>query len=196
MNVSSVVEPSRPTVSEPGGLQAIWVFLVGMGIALMILGVVAIGSSLIATLATVLVFGLLLLLGAIFQVVTAFWGRSWRGFFLHLLAGVLYLIVGMFLIENPLQGALGLTLLVAVALLTGGILRIVLSLVERFDGWPWMLLSGVVSVILGTAIWRQWPFSGLWVIGLFVGIEMLFSGVSWLILGLAVRPMRKAAPLL
>jgi uncharacterized membrane protein HdeD (DUF308 family) len=175
------------SLSDQEGLRAIWGFLVGMGLALMILGLGAIGSSLIATLATVVVFGLLLLLGAIFQVVTAFWARNWRGFFLHLTAGVLYLIVGVFLIEDPLLGDLGLTLLVAAALLTGGILRIALSLVERFDGWPWMLLNGTVSVVLGAAIWRQWPLSGLWVIGLFVGIEMLFSGVSWVMLGLAVK---------
>jgi uncharacterized membrane protein HdeD (DUF308 family) len=62
-----------------------------------------------------------------------------------------------------------------------------MSVVERFDGWGWMLVSGLVSVVLGVAIWKQWPLSGLWVIGLFVGIEMLTSGLSWLMLGLAVR---------
>jgi uncharacterized membrane protein HdeD (DUF308 family) len=162
-----------------------------MGVALMILGVVAIGCSFIATLATVLVFGILLLLGGLFQVVTAFWGRSWRGFFLHLLAGVLYLIVGVFMIDNPVETAIGLTLLVAAGLLVGGILRIVLSLVERFDGWGWALLNGIVALVLGIAIWRQWPLQGLRFIGLFVGIEMLFSGLSWVMLGLAVRSSPK-----
>jgi uncharacterized membrane protein HdeD (DUF308 family) len=138
------------------------------------------------------VFGILLLLGAIFQTVTAFWGRSWRGFFLHLLAGVLYLIAGVFMIESPVEAALGLTLLVAACLLVGGILRIVLSVIERFDGWGWMLLNGVVSVVLGVAIWQKWPLSGFWVIGLFVGIEMLFSGLSWVMLGLAVRSTPRA----
>jgi uncharacterized membrane protein HdeD (DUF308 family) len=169
------------------------VFLIGMGIGLMILGLIAIGYSLIATLATALVFGILLLTSALFQVVTALWGRSWRGFFLHLLAGVLYFIAGLFMIENPLVTALGLTLLIAACLLVGGILRIVLSVIERFEGWGWALLTGVVSLLLGAAIWRQWPLSGLWVIGLFVGIEMLFSGLSWVMLGLAVRSTPKAA---
>ena len=82
------------------GLQEVWVFLMGMGLALMILGVAAISSSLIATLATVLVFGLVLLLGAIFQVITALWGRSWRGFFLHLLTGTLYLVAGVFRVRD------------------------------------------------------------------------------------------------
>jgi uncharacterized membrane protein HdeD (DUF308 family) len=81
------------------------------------------------------------------------------------LAGVLYLIAEVFLIENPWEGALGLTLLVAACLLVGGILQIVLSVIERFDGWGWMLLNGVFSVVLGVAIRLKWPFSGLWVIG-------------------------------
>jgi uncharacterized membrane protein HdeD (DUF308 family) len=177
--------------AELESLREIRVFLMGMGVALILLGVVAIGSSLIATLATVLMFGILMLLGAIFQVVTALWGRSWRGFFLHLLTGVLYLIAGLFLIENPVETARGLTLLVAACLLVGGILRIILSVIERFDGWGWVLTNGLVCVVLGTAIWRQWPLSGDWVIGLFVGIEMILSGLSWLMLGLGVRPAPK-----
>jgi uncharacterized membrane protein HdeD (DUF308 family) len=174
-------------------LREIWAFLVGMGVALMILGIFAIGSSFIATMATVLVFGILLLLGALFQVITALWGRSWRGFFLHLLGGVLYLIVGIFMVDHPAEAALGVTLLVALGLFAGGILRIVMSVIERFEGWEWMLLSGVVSFLLGAAIWRQWPLSGLWVIGLFVGIEMLSSGLSWVMLGLAVRSTPREA---
>ena len=160
-----------------------------MGIALFVLGVVAMGASFTATLATVLMFGLLLLLGAAFQVVTAFWARRWRGLFLHMIAGVLYLIVGVFRIQNPVEAALGLTILIAVCLLAGGIIRIVMSVFERFEGWGWVFLNGLISVLLGAAIWRQWPLSGFWVIGLFVGIEMLFSGFSWLMLGLALgRP--------
>jgi uncharacterized membrane protein HdeD (DUF308 family) len=81
---------------------------------------------------------------------------------------------------------------VAACLLVGGILRIVVSLVERFEGWGWSLLNGVVSLLLGAVIWRQWPLSSLWFIGLFVGIEMLFSGLSWVMLALAVRSARKA----
>jgi uncharacterized membrane protein HdeD (DUF308 family) len=173
-------------------LREISVFLLTMGIALILLGAVAVASSFVATIAAVMVFGILLLLGAIFQVVTAFWGRRWRGFFLHLLAGVLYLIAGLFMIDNPLAAALSLTLLVAACLLVGGILRIVISLVERFEGWGWSLLSGAISLLLGVAIWRQWPLDGLWVIGLFVGIEMMFSGLAWLMLGLAVRSPAKA----
>jgi uncharacterized membrane protein HdeD (DUF308 family) len=192
VNAPSTLYPTRVAANRPEDLREIWGFLVGMGVALVILGIVAIGSSFIATMATVLVFGILLLLGALFQVVTAVWGRSWRGFVLHLLGGVLYLIVGVFMIDHPVEAAVGMTLLVAVGLLASGILRIVMAVVERFEGWGWMLLSGGISLVLGAAIWRQWPLSGLWVIGLFVGIEMISSGLSWAMLGLAVRSAPRA----
>jgi len=192
VNAPTTHYPTRVAANRPEDLREIWGFLVGMGVALIILGIVAIGSSFIATMATVFVFGILLLLGAMFQVVTAVWGRSWRGFFLHLLGGVLYLIVGVFMIDHPVETALWMTLLVAAGLLASGILRIVMAVVERFEGWGWMLLSGGISLVLGIAIWRQWPLSGLWVIGLFVGIEMISSGLSWAMLGLAVRRAPRA----
>jgi uncharacterized membrane protein HdeD (DUF308 family) len=192
MNVNGKTGFGKLGVGELESLRESRVLLIGMGIVLILLGAVAIGSSFIATYATVLVFGMLLLLGAIFQVFTAFWGRRWRGFFLHLLAGVLYFIAGLFMIENPVAAAVGLTLLVAACLLVGGILRIIFSVAERFDGWRWMLLNGLVSLLLGFSIWSQWPLSGQWVIGLFVGIEILFSGLSWLMLGLAVSPTHRA----
>jgi uncharacterized membrane protein HdeD (DUF308 family) len=195
VNPPTTVDSPRLAATKPEELHEIWAFLVGMGVALMVLGMIAIGSSFFATLATVVVFGILLLLGALFQVITALWGRNWRGCFLHLLGGVLYLIVGVFMIDHPVEAALGVTLLVALGLLANGIVRIVMSLIERFDGWGWMLLSGVVSFLLGAAIWRQWPLSGLWVIGLFVGIEMLSSGLSWTMLGLAVRSTPRGLPM-
>jgi len=132
MNAASSVGGHTMSGPELEKLRASRVFLMVMGVALIALGAVAMGSSFIATLATVLMFGLVLLLGAIFQVVTAFWARQWRGFFLHMIAGVLYLIASVFMLQNPLEAALGLTILVAVCLLVGGIVRIVMSVFERF----------------------------------------------------------------
>jgi uncharacterized membrane protein HdeD (DUF308 family) len=186
------------TFQEPGELAAekkklekMWLLFLISGVVLLVLGLSAIGSSFIATLTTVVVFGFLLLGGSIFQIISAFWARHWRGFIAHFLVGILYLISGVFMVDNPVEAALGLTLLIAICLTAGGITRIVLPLLEHFEGWGWVLLNGVISLILGLGIWRQWPISGLWVIGLFLGIEMVFSGLSWIMLGLSVRSVQK-----
>src|SRR5262249_16529177 len=99
MSVGAPVRPARAALSDRERLREIWIFLVVMGCALILLGCAAISSSFIAGLATALVFGLLLLGSALVQAVTALWGRKWRGFFLHLLAGGLYFIAGMFMIQ-------------------------------------------------------------------------------------------------
>jgi uncharacterized membrane protein HdeD (DUF308 family) len=158
-----------------------------LGIALIILGMLAISFSFVASLAVVFTFGILLLAGGFVQVASAVWARGWRGFFLHLLTGILYLIVGFFMLERPVTAVAALTLLVAASLLVGGLFRIIASLTVQFPNWGWVLLSGVISFLLGIAIWRQWPADAVWVIGLFLGIDMLFAGWSWVALGLTLR---------
>ena len=97
--------------------------------------------------------------------------------------------------SGPLVAAEGLdALLLAATFLAGGLIRIVITLLDRFPGWPWVLLNGFVTLLLGILIWRQWPESSFWVIGLFVGIDLLFSGWSWVMLGLLVRDTGPQAP--
>src|ERR1051326_4375925 len=135
----SMPEPFPPTAiaGELAGLRKSWLWLVLFGAVLIILGTVAISVALLATIATVFLFGVLFLIGAFAQVANAFWGRKWRGFFLHLLAGILYLIVGLIMIEHPLRAAAALTLMAAAVLLVSGLFRVILSLSERFHGWGW-----------------------------------------------------------
>jgi uncharacterized membrane protein HdeD (DUF308 family) len=82
--------------------------------------------------------------------------------------------------------------LLAASFLVGGFLRAVFSVVLRFPAWSWVLLNGVVDVLLGVLILNGWPESSLWVIGLFVGIDLIFHGVGWVMLGLGVRTYRVA----
>jgi uncharacterized membrane protein HdeD (DUF308 family) len=102
-------------------------------------------------------------------------------------------IVGFLMVTRPLEVALPLTLLLAVFFLVSGFFRIFASLAMQYPSWGWALLSGVINVVLGTIIWAEWPWSGLWVIGMFVGIDMLFRGWSYVVFALAVR--RLPAPL-
>jgi uncharacterized membrane protein HdeD (DUF308 family) len=147
----------------------------------------------VATIAVQVMLGWLLVISGIGEAIHAFMAQGWRGFLLELLSAVLYLGVGVLLLVNPLEGALALTFVVAVFLLVEGIFKIITALrVRDHRGWGWLLASGIVSVILGVLIWAQWPASGLWVIGLLVGIQLLFTGWSLVMLALAARSHRQA----
>src|SRR5262249_36049919 len=112
---------------------------------------------------------------------------GWGGFFLSLLAGVLHLVAGFIVLNHPLEALLVYTLLMAVFFFVDGLFRIVGALAGRFHPWGWMLLNGVITLLLGVLIWRQWPLSGLYVVGLFVGINLIISGVTYIALGMPAR---------
>jgi uncharacterized membrane protein HdeD (DUF308 family) len=138
--------------------------------------------------ASVLFFGWLMIAGGVMTCIHAFWKeRGWGGFFIDLLTGILYVVVGFMIVANPGATAVALTLLIAMFLIFGGIFRIATSLAVRYPNWGWVLLHGAVNLLLGILIWRQWPVSGLWVIGLFIGIEMLFNGWTLVMLALAAK---------
>jgi uncharacterized membrane protein HdeD (DUF308 family) len=165
-------------------------WLLALGLALIVLGVLALGSE-FTTLAVMLTFAVLLLVSGGVEIAAAFWARRWGGFFLHLLFGILYLVVGLLLIEHPGVAADALTLMLAASFLVGGLLRIAVALTHRFSNWGWVLLNGVVTFLLGVMIWRRWPDASEWVIGIFVGVELIFTGWSWVALALAVRSIPK-----
>jgi uncharacterized membrane protein HdeD (DUF308 family) len=160
---------------------------------LVLVGVLALAYPAIATVETAIVFGVLLLIGGSLQMGVAVWARGWGGFVLNVLVGLLYLFLGLVLLDRPVVAAKELTLLLSVFMVAAGLVRAVLSLSLRFSGWGWSVLNGAVTLLLGVLIWRHWPDDGLWVIGMLVGIELLFSGWSLVMLGLAVRSKTNAA---
>src|SRR5262245_34353896 len=168
-------------------LRRRWGWILVLGIALIIVGGLACAFALTATLATVLALGSLLLVGGGFQLGSAVWARNWKGFFLFLLTGILYVVAGVLMIEHHVAAAEGLTLMLAAAFLAGGMFRLVAALTHHFPGRGWLALNGAVTLVLGVLIWRQWPVSGLWLIGLFAGIDLIVSGVACVLLAMAVR---------
>jgi uncharacterized membrane protein HdeD (DUF308 family) len=158
----------------------------------MFIGFLAIGAPYVATFKTIVVIGVLLVIAGVAEGIYAIAVRNLRGFAMHFLCAFLYLIIGVFVLEDPDRVAGVLTLLLAASFWVGGLFRIVYSLVDRFPTWPWVLLNGIVTLLLGILIWRGWPDTKDWVIGLFVGIELLFHGWAWVILGLTVRAGRAA----
>jgi len=182
MSTEPQATSGSPLRDELQHLRSQWVLLLILGIGLVLTGTMAIISSFVATLATVTFVGTLLVIGAIMQVVNAVTCRNWRGFFVYLLGGVLYGVVGLIMMNHPLAAAAGLTLMIAASFMVGGILRIVVAASERFHGWPWVMINGFISVFLGVFIWRHLPETAFWLIGTFVGIDLIFGGASWIML--------------
>ena len=165
-----------------------WGWFVALGIAQLVLGIIAWFDVIAFTIAGVIFIGALLLVAGIFQVVHAFMDRDWGGFALHVLVGILYVIGGFLLMDEPIQGSLVITIFVAAALIIGGILRIVMAVQHRhMPGWPLFLLSGVVSLLVGLLLWWTLPWSSLFVVGTLIAVELIFHGVSWIQFGLALR---------
>lgn len=164
-----------------------WFPFMLLGITLLVLGFLSIGSSFFVTILTVAVIGVLLMIGGIMQIVNSFYTGRWGGFFLHLVLGLLYLVVGFMLLDAPTLNAITLTFLLAAFFIVAGLFRIITSIVTPFPGWGWTLVNGIVTFLLGVLIYKHWPSSGLWVIGLFVGIEMIFSGWYWVLFASGLR---------
>jgi uncharacterized membrane protein HdeD (DUF308 family) len=194
--MSTTIE--RPELAELRGELAVfrhnWTWLVLLGVALIALGVIALGSLALASLATAVAIGILLLVAGLAEAVGALWCRDWSGFFLHLLSGVLSIVVGVMCLWAPVDALLGLTLLMACFLMTGGVFKIIASCVYRFEAWGWPLLSGIIDLALGVLICMEWPVSALWMLGLFVGISQVFRGFNWIGLGLAQRDRASSRP--
>lgn len=162
-------------------------WFIALGVALIVLGIIAVAAAVTATLFSVILFGWLLFFGGIIQAVHAFRVRPWSGLLLQLLIGILNVLVGLVIVANPGSSAAALTLLLAAFFIVGGVFRIVLTAREHFPGRGWSIFSGAINVLLGILIWLQWPASAFWVIGLFIGIDLLFTGWWFVLLGGTAR---------
>ncbi len=185
--------PLQHFAEDRRGLKAGWFWFLLLGIGLLALGIAAISSFFAAVMTTVVavtVLGILILIGGVVQVISAFWSPKWSGLVVTLMLGILYIVVGFMLLDAPIAAAAGLTLLLAVFLIVSGVFRITAALAMRFRHWGLYLLNGAVSLILGVLIWKLMlddKAAYLWVIGIFVGIEMLFAGAGWVAFALAVK---------
>lgn len=169
-----------------------WAFLV-LGISLAVIGSICIVHPFLASVTSVVFLGFLLVAGGIAQVLSSLTAGKWSGMFLHLFIGVLYGIVGFMIIDSPVENTLLLTKILAIFLMVVGLIDILSALIQRFHGCGWVLLNGGVTFLLGLLINRQWPSSALWVIGLFIGIEMIFNGWAWIMLALTIKSRSQVA---
>lgn len=158
------------------------------GILMFVCGVLAIALPRLSSIEIVIVLSWLILIAGVWHIIFAFHSHSIGGFLWKLLVALLYIIAGVYLSMNPLLGVVSLTLVVAIFLVLEGVIEIALYLgLRQLRHSGWILLNGIISLILGILIWKQWPSSSSWVIGTLVGISLIFSGVSRFMLSLATR---------
>jgi len=180
--------PSGPAAGALGPLRAKWGWIVALGVVYLIAGIIALGSVVAATVASVFVVGIMMLIAGVVEVVSAFQMRSWGRFLLWLILGVLYVLAGFFAFENPLLAAVWLTLFLGAALVASGILRIFLAFnMQAGSPWIWVAISGVITLLLGVIILVHWPVSAVYTLGIFLGVDLVFAGASWIALGLGLR---------
>jgi uncharacterized membrane protein HdeD (DUF308 family) len=158
------------------------------GILLVIFGFLAMGSPLVAGLAVIWYFGVMLLVGGIFRVVFAFKAQSLGAGIWAILVGILTILAGLVLLGRPVLGLAVMTLILAIYFIVEGLTEIIYAFQVRPEiGWGWALFGGLISLVLGIMIWRAYPEPTTWLIGLLVGIHLLFQGLAMLGIGVAAR---------
>jgi uncharacterized membrane protein HdeD (DUF308 family) len=161
---------------------------IGLSVLMIVAGVLAIASPLAAGVAVNVLVAWLLVFSGCAHLVFAWYTRSTGGFLWELLLGVVYFFIGVYLLIHPLAGLASLTIALAIYLLLEATLEFVLGFTLRpLPGSGWLLFDGIITLILAVMIWRTWPSNTAWVIGTLVGISMLFSGTSRLMVSMAAR---------
>ena len=163
------------------------------GVLLIIFGMLAISSPFRAAVAVNVVIAWLIILAGVVHLILAFHAHRSGSLIWKLLVGVAYLFFGVYLIMHPVLGVASLTLALASLFLIEGVLDIVLFFKMRtMRGSSWVLVDGIITLLLGLMIYLHWPSSSVWAIGTLVGVSMIISGVTRVMLSLAVRKVAAA----
>jgi uncharacterized membrane protein HdeD (DUF308 family) len=196
MASSSDTLPGAGTDVAP--LRAKWGWIVALGFVYVIAGFIALGSIIMATVASVLIVGVMMIIAGVAELFNAFQIKSWGKFLIWALLGVLYIVAGFVAFENPLFAAVVLTLMLGASLVASGIVRIILAFnMKREMPWVWVALSGVITLLLGLLILARWPINSVYILGLFLGIDLIMAGAGWIGLGFGLHRVpasRSAVP--
>jgi uncharacterized membrane protein HdeD (DUF308 family) len=189
----TALEAERIFGVSSSSLRHKWGWIVALGIFVLVGGFIALTDELAATVVSVLATGLAMMATGVMEIITGVQIRPWSRALFWTLVGVAMVIGGALIFRDPLLAAAGLTMALGVCLVVSGVFRTVLAFQLRDSAlWLMVALSGVLSVIVGALILGQWPASSLYVIGLLLGVNMIFAGASWLGLGLTLRPSSSA----
>jgi uncharacterized membrane protein HdeD (DUF308 family) len=177
--------------SDIAPLRAKWGWIVALGVVYVVAGFIALGSIVLATVASVFMVGIMMIIAGVAEVFSAFQIKSWGKFLFWALLGLLYIVAGFVTFENPLFAAAILTLLLGASLVASGIVRIFLAFsMKRESPWIWVALSACITLLLGLIILAHWPVNSVYILGIFLGVDLIMAGAGWIGLGLGLRGAR------
>ncbi|MEM9221558.1 MAG: DUF308 domain-containing protein [Pseudomonadota bacterium] len=205
---------NNPMMRDPvfGELTTSWKWMLALGVLMAVLGLIGLGMTYWLTILSVIWFGVLALIGGVAQLIDAFKCSGWKAVAAHVLLGALYLAAGVVLIAMPVQSAWWLTLMIGALFIVTGVLRVIMAFQMKGGGAanPWLIVSGLISVILGVLIFsivdfpadeamatveaaQGWFKEWGWVIGMFVAIEFVVHGAAIAALALVARSRAEGA---
>jgi uncharacterized membrane protein HdeD (DUF308 family) len=186
-DIDRAVAAAKQTVADN------WGWFLTLGIVLVVAGIAAIMFPLVSTIAAKIALGWIFLAAGVVMIIHAFSIQKWGGFLMELLLGVLYLVAGGWLAFFPLTGIVTLTILLAALFLAEGVVEVIMGFrVRPHEGWGWLVFSGLIAVAVGLLIAAELPSSAVWAIGLLVGVNLLSTGISFIVVALAGK--RGTAP--
>jgi uncharacterized membrane protein HdeD (DUF308 family) len=173
---------------KAAGLRSNWGWFIAAGVLLFLLGLYALANLMVATLASIWLYGLFLIVGGIAQIIHAFRAKSWGMTALWVLGGVLYALAGLVALIFPVLASVVYTLMLGILLIVLGVVRIITAFDARAGAqWGWIAFGGLLTLVLGVLIVLHWPATSLFVLGLFLGIDLIYQGIAWILFGIGVR---------
>ena len=195
MTSSSDTLQDLRTGTDVAPLRAKWGWIVALGVVYVFAGFVALGSVVMATVASVLIVGVMMIVAGAAEIINAFQIKSWGKFLIWALLGVLYIVAGFVTFENPLFAAVLLTLMLGASLVASGVVRLFLAFnMRREMPWIWVAFSAVITLLLGVLILARWPINSVYILGLFLGIDLVMAGAGWIGLGLGLHRVSASRP--
>jgi len=190
--------PDEPVLDPREAIRRHWALFLIQGLIMIVLGFIAIGEPMVATLAVELFAGWLFLISGLVGLVGIFTARRAPSLWWTALSSLLGILVGIYLIWRPLAGVLSLTLVAAAYFGAQGIVQIITALTHRgsIPSWVWMLFGGVINILLAAIILSGWPGTAAWTLGLLFGINLLVWGLSLTMTALACRTASGPAPVM
>jgi len=190
----ATASPAQGLRGPIGVAKRISGWYIAAAVLFIFLGIFAIIEPGVAGLGVTLLVGWLLIFGGVMHFVAAFKGGGAKHVIFQVLIGILYLIGGFYFLTHTIMAVGTLTLLLAGIILAEGVLEIIAYFRTRGEGASgWLLLNGIITLLLGGLIWFHWPSSSVWAIGTLVGVNLLMTGISRLMFGMAARKLLKHA---